>query len=70
MNEQDKYRQVRSPCVSTCEYNENYYCIGCKRHMDEIIDWLDYSDEKRNSVMQELLTRDIDKSSDLTFRNY
>jgi predicted Fe-S protein YdhL (DUF1289 family) len=38
--------------------------------MDEIIDWLDYSDEKRRSVMQELLTRDIDKSSDLTFRNY
>ena len=38
--------------------------------MDEIIDWLDYSDEKRESVMQELLTRDIDKPADLTSRSY
>ena len=70
MNEQDRYRHVRSPCVSTCEYNKNYYCVGCRRHMDEIIDWLDYSDEKRESVMQELPTRDIDKLADLTSRSY
>ena len=56
--------------MSTCEYNENYYCVGCKRHMDEIIDWLDYSDEKRDSVMEELLTRDINKPSDVGFKSY
>ena len=38
--------------------------------MDEIIDWLDYSDEKRESVMKELLTRDINNSADLTLRSY
>jgi len=38
--------------------------------MDEIIDWLDYSDEKRESVMKELLTRDIDKPADLTFSSH
>jgi predicted Fe-S protein YdhL (DUF1289 family) len=38
--------------------------------MDEIIDWLDYSDEKRESVMQELPTRDIDKLADSTSRSY
>ena len=38
--------------------------------MDEIIDWLDYSDEKRESVMHELPTRDIDKLAALASRSY
>jgi|TARA_Y200000002_G_scaffold364852_1_gene354206 predicted Fe-S protein YdhL (DUF1289 family) len=38
--------------------------------MDEIIDWLDYSDEERVSVMQQLRTRDISQPSGLSFKNY
>ena len=53
-----------------CQYNEHYYCVGCKRHMDEIIDWLDYSDEKRASVMQELPTRDISEPSGVSFKTF
>lgn len=70
MNQQHFYMQVRSPCVSVCQYNEHYYCVGCKRHMDEIIDWLDYSDEKRASVMQELSTRDISEPSGESLKTF
>tara|TARA_B100001939_G_scaffold208779_1_gene179502 strand:+ start:310 stop:426 length:117 start_codon:yes stop_codon:yes gene_type:complete len=38
--------------------------------MDEIIDWLDYSDEERASVMQQLPTRDISQPSGVTFKSY
>jgi len=38
--------------------------------MDEIIDWLDYSDEKRASVMQELPTRDISEPSGTRFKTF
>ena len=26
-----------SPCIGTCTLNENDICIGCHRHIDEII---------------------------------
>ena len=27
-----------TPCVGTCTLNENNICIGCNRHIDEIIE--------------------------------
>ena len=38
--------------------------------MDEIIDWLDYTDQQRDAVMKELDTRVIEKPSDVTFKIY
>ena len=26
-----------SPCIGTCKLNEDNVCIGCNRHIDEII---------------------------------
>jgi len=49
-----------SPCVSVCKYNKNNYCIGCKRHMTEIFDWLDYTDEMKDAIWKDIKTRDID----------
>jgi uncharacterized protein len=28
-----------SPCVACCRLNEEKICVGCYRHMDEIVDW-------------------------------
>jgi uncharacterized protein len=32
-------KQIRedSPCIGTCTLNEDNICIGCGRHIDEII---------------------------------
>ena len=27
-----------SPCVACCRLNEDKVCVGCYRHMDEIVD--------------------------------
>jgi predicted Fe-S protein YdhL (DUF1289 family) len=51
---------IVSPCQAICKYNERNYCIGCKRHMTEIFDWLDYDDNMREAIMQDLIERDID----------
>ena len=64
MNEQSRLRQMKSPCVSICKYNENKFCIGCNRHMNEIFDWFDYTDDMRSSIMKDLLTRDIDADTE------
>lgn len=30
---------MESPCVACCRLNEDKICVGCYRHMDEIVDW-------------------------------
>ncbi|RVT45807.1 DUF1289 domain-containing protein [Rheinheimera sediminis] len=30
---------MESPCVACCRLNEEKICVGCYRHMDEIVDW-------------------------------
>ena len=63
MSEQARLKQITSPCVSICKYNKNNFCVGCKRHMNEIFDWFDYSDEMRTAIMTDLLSRDIETDS-------
>ena len=59
MNTTEELKKVITPCISVCKYNDNNYCIGCKRHMNEIFDWFDYDDKKRISIMEELIDRKI-----------
>ena len=49
-----------NPCVSICDYNGEDYCVGCKRHMNEIFDWYDYTDEMRSAIIKDLANRQVD----------
>jgi predicted Fe-S protein YdhL (DUF1289 family) len=53
------YKAIKSPCVGICKYNKNNYCVGCKRHSDEITGWTNYSDELIKAIMKDLNDRDI-----------
>ena len=46
--------------MSICDYNEDDYCVGCKRHMNEIFDWYDYTDEMRTAIIKDLTNRQVD----------
>jgi predicted Fe-S protein YdhL (DUF1289 family) len=50
---------IKTPGQSVCKYNKHNFCIGCKRHMNEILDWLDYTDDMREAIMKDLKDRDI-----------
>jgi predicted Fe-S protein YdhL (DUF1289 family) len=28
-----------SPCIASCKLNSDKICIGCYRHIEEIVDW-------------------------------
>tara|TARA_B110000914_G_C15487930_1_gene459072 strand:- start:1492 stop:1683 length:192 start_codon:yes stop_codon:yes gene_type:complete len=60
MSETDRLKRIVSPCVSICKYNQNNYCVGCKRHMNEIFDWFDFNDDMRVAIMHDLNERDIE----------
>ena len=59
MNTTEELKKVITPCISVCKYNDNKYCIGCKRHMNEIFDWYDYTDEMRAAINKDLTNREV-----------
>ncbi|MFT5788338.1 MAG: putative Fe-S protein YdhL (DUF1289 family) [Shewanella sp.] len=45
---------MQSPCVARCGLNEEDYCMGCYRHIDEIVGWGSASDETKAQVWTKL----------------
>lgn len=45
-------RTVQSPCVRNCCLNENDVCLGCFRHLDEIIRWTEAEDVERCLILE------------------
>jgi len=42
---------VPSPCVRNCCLDEKDVCMGCGRHIDEILAWHQASGEERESII-------------------
>ncbi|PKG74737.1 DUF1289 domain-containing protein [Shewanella sp. Choline-02u-19] len=51
---------MQSPCVARCGLNEDDYCMGCYRHIDEIVGWGNASDETKARVWTKLEQRKAD----------
>lgn len=43
-----------SPCVASCKLTEEDICIGCKRTIEEIINWRTYTDNQKKGVFTRL----------------
>ncbi|MED5425225.1 MAG: DUF1289 domain-containing protein [Pseudomonadota bacterium] len=43
-----------SPCVASCKLTEEDICIGCKRTIEEIINWRSYTDNQKKGVFTRL----------------
>lgn len=43
-----------SPCVASCKLTEEDICIGCKRTIEEIINWRSYTDNQKKAVFTRL----------------
>lgn len=50
--------KVRSPCVSICALNEDDVCIGCHRSSDEIMRWMQMSNDERREVLRLVAERE------------
>ncbi|MEZ9595281.1 DUF1289 domain-containing protein [Shewanella sp. 10N.261.52.F9] len=47
----------QSPCVAKCGLNDDDYCMGCYRHIDEIVGWAQASDERKTVIWQNVNQR-------------
>ena len=43
-------RNISTPCVKQCKI-EGEHCLGCARHINDIRNWLSYSESKRKELM-------------------
>ena len=46
-----------SPCISICALNEDSFCIGCLRSLEEIAAWSTMDAEAQWAVLEELPER-------------
>jgi predicted Fe-S protein YdhL (DUF1289 family) len=47
----------KSPCVKVCRIDDDGFCIGCKRTLEEIRDWMIMSDYEQGKLLHELKWR-------------
>lgn len=49
---------MRTPCIRVCSLDPlTGLCAGCGRTTDEIAGWMRYSDEERETIMEDLPAR-------------
>ncbi|WP_166839811.1 DUF1289 domain-containing protein [Rheinheimera pleomorphica] len=48
---------VESPCVACCRLNTDKVCVGCYRHITEIVDWNRRTDDENAAILQHVATR-------------
>jgi len=49
--------KIISPCVRNCCLNEQDYCLGCFRHLDEITGWAAMSEQQKFAVLEKCQDR-------------
>ena len=49
---------MESPCIKVCTLEDNI-CIGCYRTQDEIREWMIYTDEQKEIVLDQLEKRKL-----------
>lgn len=43
---------MRSPCVARCGLNDDDICVGCFRHIDEIVGWGQASEARQQAIIE------------------
>ena len=44
--------EVKSPCIDICELDRNEVCIGCGRHIDEVVAWGTAPSEQKLRIVE------------------
>ncbi len=49
---------IPSPCIAVCQMDaDSRYCIGCRRSLDEIRDWMIMTATEKQAVLERLRAR-------------
>ena len=48
------HQVIRSPCIGVCDLDEHGYCRGCRRTLDEVAGWINYTHAERDAIIADL----------------
>ncbi|BDX06137.1 DUF1289 domain-containing protein [Planctobacterium marinum] len=59
MNNQEStlIKSVDSPCIRQCCLDEQDICVGCKRSIQEILDWSQANPERKQKILENCRNR-------------
>jgi len=57
MIEHEKALEIPSPCVRNCCLNTEDICLGCFRHINEILAWKNYKAAEKEIVVTTCIQR-------------
>jgi predicted Fe-S protein YdhL (DUF1289 family) len=47
--------QIETPCIRQCRLDPHrQYCISCKRTVEQLVNWVHYTPEQRQKIMDNL----------------
>jgi predicted Fe-S protein YdhL (DUF1289 family) len=46
-----------TPCVNECKL-VNGFCVGCRRSTEQISNWIYYTDEQRQQIIEKLFSNE------------
>lgn len=46
-----------SPCIASCKLNADKICLGCFRHIEEIVDWNKKTEPEQQAIYQAIAIR-------------
>lgn len=59
MSAQEKTLEIASPCVRNCCLTAEDICVGCFRHINEILAWKDYKTDEKKIVITRCIERRV-----------
>jgi len=61
---------VQSPCVRNCCLDENDVCMGCGRHIEEILVWHQAGGEERENIIAVARQRLLERKNRQRFQGF
>lgn len=55
--------KIESPCIRNCCLNEGDVCLGCFRHVDEIIEWGSANNGRREYILENAKKRRVEHTA-------
>lgn len=49
--------EIASPCMKVCQRDSKGVCFGCRRTLEEIENWFQYTNEEKAAVIEKTYER-------------
>ncbi|MFD2165532.1 DUF1289 domain-containing protein [Thalassotalea euphylliae] len=61
--------ELASPCVRNCCLDRDDICLGCFRHIDEIVGWQSFSADKKRLILTNCADRAVKRREAAPFQS-